>query len=243
MKPQIVHEAEIHRQYVRLRIPIAVEIDGTRYSVDDWSMGGFGVAGPITSRRDGERFAVRADLPVRGFRADAAPRRADDLHPARPAAVRGQVRGALAGADRPVPLRGRFLPLRRDRLGRRHPQRRRRRADGRGAGAEAVLCPQRGGQLRPPPTADRRHRADGIGRHRPHRADRRRPVPAAPGGQHRAGGDRSADLPAGSHRVGNRRGGQWRPAAAGRPRGTAGQRGQARRSRCRARASACWRSG
>ena len=44
MKPQVVHEAEIHRQHVRLRIPIAVEIDGTRYSVDDWSMGGFGVA-------------------------------------------------------------------------------------------------------------------------------------------------------------------------------------------------------
>ena len=42
MKPQIVHEAEIHRQYVRLRIPIGVEIDGKRYSVDDWSMGGFG---------------------------------------------------------------------------------------------------------------------------------------------------------------------------------------------------------
>ena len=48
MKPQIVHEAEIHRQHVRLRIPIAVEIDGTRYGVDDWSMGGFGVAGPIS---------------------------------------------------------------------------------------------------------------------------------------------------------------------------------------------------
>ena len=31
MKPQIVHEAEIHRQHVRLRIPISVEIDGTRY--------------------------------------------------------------------------------------------------------------------------------------------------------------------------------------------------------------------
>ena len=70
MKPQIVHEAEIHRQHVRLRIPIAVEIDGTRYRVDDWSMGGFGVAGPITSRQPGERFPARADLPVRGFRAD-----------------------------------------------------------------------------------------------------------------------------------------------------------------------------
>ena len=63
MKPQIVHEAEVHRQHVRLRIPIAVEIDGTRYSVDDWSMGGFGVASPITSRRDGERFTSRLIFP------------------------------------------------------------------------------------------------------------------------------------------------------------------------------------
>ena len=67
MKPQIVHEAEIHRQHVRLRVPIAVEIDGTRYSIDDWSMGGFGVAGPITSRRDGERFAVRMIFPFEDF--------------------------------------------------------------------------------------------------------------------------------------------------------------------------------
>ena len=67
MKPQLVHEAEIHRQHVRLRIPIAVEIDGTRYSVDDWSMGGFGVASPITSRRDGERFATRLIFPFEDF--------------------------------------------------------------------------------------------------------------------------------------------------------------------------------
>ncbi|MGD9508760.1 MAG: HlyD family efflux transporter periplasmic adaptor subunit [Geminicoccaceae bacterium] len=67
MKPQIVHEAEVHRQHVRLRIPIAVEIDGTRYSVDDWSMGGLGVASPITSRREGERFAVRLIFPFEDF--------------------------------------------------------------------------------------------------------------------------------------------------------------------------------
>jgi mannuronan synthase len=67
MKPQIVHEAEIHRQHVRLRIPIAVEIDGTRFGVDDWSMGGFGVAGPITSRQAGERFAARVIFPFEDF--------------------------------------------------------------------------------------------------------------------------------------------------------------------------------
>jgi hypothetical protein len=67
MQPQIVHEAEIHRQHVRLRIPIVVEIDGTRYGVDDWSIGGFGVAGPITSRQPGERFPARLIFPFEDF--------------------------------------------------------------------------------------------------------------------------------------------------------------------------------
>ena len=64
---QIVHEAEVHRQHVRLKIPIGVEIDGTRYVVDDWSMGGFGVATPITSRQPGERFPVRLIFPFEDF--------------------------------------------------------------------------------------------------------------------------------------------------------------------------------
>jgi alginate biosynthesis protein Alg44 len=67
MQPQIVHEAETHRQHVRLRIPIVIEIDGTRYGVDDWSMGGFGVAGPITSRQPGERFPARLIFPFEDF--------------------------------------------------------------------------------------------------------------------------------------------------------------------------------
>ena len=64
---QIVHEAEVHRQHVRLRIPIAVEIDGTRYAVDDWSMGGVGVASLITSRQPGERFPARLIFPLEDF--------------------------------------------------------------------------------------------------------------------------------------------------------------------------------
>ncbi|MEK0085660.1 HlyD family efflux transporter periplasmic adaptor subunit [Benzoatithermus flavus] len=67
MQAQIVHEAEIHRQHVRLRIPIAIEIDGTRYTVDDWSVGGFGVAGPMASRRSGERFPARLIFPFEDF--------------------------------------------------------------------------------------------------------------------------------------------------------------------------------
>lgn len=64
---QIVHEAEVHRQHVRLRIPIAIEIDGTRYVVDDWSMGGVGVASLITSRQPGERFPARLIFPLEDF--------------------------------------------------------------------------------------------------------------------------------------------------------------------------------
>ena len=67
MQQQIVHEAEVHRQHVRLKIPIGVEIDGTRYVVDDWSMGGFGVASPMTSRQPGERFPVRLIFPFEDF--------------------------------------------------------------------------------------------------------------------------------------------------------------------------------
>ena len=67
MQPQIVHEAEVHRQHVRLRIPIAIEIDGTRYGVDDWSMGGVGRGRAITSRQPGERFPARLIFPFEDF--------------------------------------------------------------------------------------------------------------------------------------------------------------------------------
>ncbi len=67
MQPQIVHEAEVHRQHVRLQIPIAIEIDGTRYTIDDWSMGGFGIAAEMTSRQPGERFPARLIFPFEDF--------------------------------------------------------------------------------------------------------------------------------------------------------------------------------
>src|SRR3712207_216735 len=66
-QPPIVHEAELHRQHGRPRIPMVVEIDGTRFGADDWSMGGFGVSGPITSRQPGERFPVRLIFPFEDF--------------------------------------------------------------------------------------------------------------------------------------------------------------------------------
>lgn len=67
MQPQIVHEAEVHRQHVRLQVPISVEIDGNRYTVDDWSIGGFGIESEITSRQPGERFPARMIFPFEDF--------------------------------------------------------------------------------------------------------------------------------------------------------------------------------
>jgi alginate biosynthesis protein Alg44 len=67
MQPQIVHESEVHRQHIRLKIPIQVEIDGVRYQVDDWSLGGFGVESVMTSRQPGERFQARLIFPFEEF--------------------------------------------------------------------------------------------------------------------------------------------------------------------------------
>ncbi len=67
MQAQIAHETEIHRQHIRLRIPIGIEIDGTRFVTDDWSLGGFGVGAEITSRQPGERFPARLFFPFEDF--------------------------------------------------------------------------------------------------------------------------------------------------------------------------------
>lgn len=64
---QITHETEVHRQHVRLKMPVQVEIDGTFYTVDDWSLGGFGVESAINSRSPGERFPARMVFPFEDF--------------------------------------------------------------------------------------------------------------------------------------------------------------------------------
>jgi alginate biosynthesis protein Alg44 len=67
MRPQIVHETEVHRQHVRLKIPIQVEIDGIRHQVDDWSLGGLAVESVLTSRKPDDRFWVRLIFPFEEF--------------------------------------------------------------------------------------------------------------------------------------------------------------------------------
>lgn len=67
MKPQISHEAEVHRQHVRLKIPIFVEFGGRRYEVDDWSMGGFGIESKLEGHRPGATLTVKMIFPFDGF--------------------------------------------------------------------------------------------------------------------------------------------------------------------------------
>jgi alginate biosynthesis protein Alg44 len=67
MQPQVIHESEVHRQHLRLKIPIQVELDGVRYQVDDWSAGGFGVESVMTARQPGERFPVKLIFPFEDF--------------------------------------------------------------------------------------------------------------------------------------------------------------------------------
>jgi hypothetical protein len=62
-----VHEAEIHRQHVRLKIPIRAEIDDVWFQVDDWSLGGFGVDAEPPGFREGEIFPVTLALPFEDF--------------------------------------------------------------------------------------------------------------------------------------------------------------------------------
>lgn len=67
MQTQTITESEVHRQHVRLKAPIQVDLDGVRYEVDDWSIGGFAVESAMTSRLPDERFAVRVVFPFEAF--------------------------------------------------------------------------------------------------------------------------------------------------------------------------------
>ena len=121
MQPQIVHESEVHRQHVRLKIPIQVEIDGIRYQVDDWSIGGFGVESVMTSRQPGERFPVTLIFMFEDFdmtmRFDARMVYADQDHGRFGCAFLG----LSAAADGALPLSGRCLSVGRGGERRRHP--------------------------------------------------------------------------------------------------------------------------
>ncbi|WP_027133937.1 PilZ domain-containing protein [Geminicoccus roseus] len=63
----VVHEAEIHRQHVRLKVPIRAEIGGAWFQVDDWSLGGIGIDAEPPRFREGEVFPVTLSMPFEDF--------------------------------------------------------------------------------------------------------------------------------------------------------------------------------
>ncbi len=52
---KIVHESEVQRQFVRLQLPVEVEINGKRYMSEDWSSGGLALRWPAEEMRAGLR--------------------------------------------------------------------------------------------------------------------------------------------------------------------------------------------
>lgn len=67
---QIVHESETQRQYIRLKMPAQVEIDGVRYTAKDLSSGGMAVHGFEKMPRKGSRHDVKLLLPFFDFSLD-----------------------------------------------------------------------------------------------------------------------------------------------------------------------------
>ena len=67
MELKTVNETEVHRQHVRLKIPIGIEIDGVRHVVDDWSIGGFGMEAERFAHKVGERFPTRLIFPFEDY--------------------------------------------------------------------------------------------------------------------------------------------------------------------------------
>lgn len=70
--PQIVHESEAQRQYVRLRLPSMVAIDGQTYTVRDLSTGGLAIRGIEKPLKKGDRLSLSLQLPFERFSLDVA---------------------------------------------------------------------------------------------------------------------------------------------------------------------------
>lgn len=68
--PQFVHESEAQRQYIRLRLPSMVDIDGASYTVRDLSTGGLGIRGIEKPPKKGERLHLTLQLPFERFSLD-----------------------------------------------------------------------------------------------------------------------------------------------------------------------------
>lgn len=70
--PQIVHESETQRQYVRLQMPAKAAIQGETYTVRDLSAAGMGVKDVSKHFNKGQTFPFNLMLPFSGFTLDIA---------------------------------------------------------------------------------------------------------------------------------------------------------------------------
>lgn len=70
--PQIVHESEAQRQYVRLKLPSMVAMEGHTYTVRDLSTGGLAIRGIEKPLKKGERLSFTLQLPFERFSLDVA---------------------------------------------------------------------------------------------------------------------------------------------------------------------------
>lgn len=56
IEAKIVHESEVQRQYVRLQLPVELEVSGKRYLGEDWSSGGVALKWPADELRAGNEL-------------------------------------------------------------------------------------------------------------------------------------------------------------------------------------------
>jgi len=68
--PQIVHESETQRQFIRLQLPAMATIDGTRFTVKDLSSGGMAIRDIGTSYKKGDIKQILLTLPFGDFSLD-----------------------------------------------------------------------------------------------------------------------------------------------------------------------------
>ncbi len=65
--PAIVHEAEVQRQHVRLKLPLNVQVGSRQYAVGDWSNAGFAIVGFSLDLGIGKTAKGQLLFPAEGF--------------------------------------------------------------------------------------------------------------------------------------------------------------------------------
>lgn len=70
--PSIAHESETQRQFVRLKMPCAVCMNGRRFTLKDLSSGGFAIEDKTAAYKKGQPFSLTLIIPFEKFSLDVA---------------------------------------------------------------------------------------------------------------------------------------------------------------------------